>query len=145
MPLHSGHLNLISFALEHCKKITLLLVASNNDPIEPELRYSWLVEHYTKREEITVDVTDRDNINALPQKERTAAWCKFIKAEYPNIDCIISSESYGDTLASYLGVTHLKFDHKRKITPISATKIRANYKKHIHFLPEHVKVFFNKE
>ncbi|QEN05139.1 hypothetical protein EW093_10585 [Thiospirochaeta perfilievii] len=143
MPLHTGHLNLIDYGLKYCKKITLLLVASKDDPIEAELRYSWLLEHYKEYKNISVDVTYRDNINALPQRDRTSAWCKFVKEEYPNLDSIISSETYGDTLADYLGVKHLKFDHKREITPISATEIRDNYKKHIHYLPDHVKVFFN--
>jgi HTH-type transcriptional regulator, transcriptional repressor of NAD biosynthesis genes len=145
MPLHTGHLNLVSYGLKNCDSITLLLVASQGEPIEPELRYSWLVEHYRDNPEIKVDVTYRDSIIALPQEERTTAWCNFIKKEYPSIDCIISSEIYGDTLANYLGITHLKFDHKREITPISATEIRENYKKHIHFLPDHVKTFFNRE
>lgn len=145
MPLHTGHLSLISYGLEHCKFITLLLVVTKDEPIEPELRYSWLIEHYKDNPNIKVDVTRRDNINALPQEKRTGAWCEFIKKEYPNIDCIISSESYGDILADYLQIDHLKFDHNRIITPISSTEIRENYKKHIHYLPESVKNFFNME
>lgn len=145
MPLHTGHLGLISYALTKCNYITILLVASSGEPINPELRYSWLVEHYKDKKNIKIDFTFRDSINALPQEERTGAWCSFIGSEYPELDCIISSENYGDTLAEYLGVAHLKFDHSRKITPISATEIRENYKKHIHFLPDHVKTFFNRE
>lgn len=145
MPLHSGHLGLIDFGLKYCENITILLVVTEGEPINPELRYSWLIEHYRDTHRITVDVTYRDYINTLPQKERTVAWCKFIKQEYPDLDCIISSETYGDTLADYMGIKHLKFDHKREITPISATEIRENYKKHMHFLPDHVKSFFNTE
>ncbi len=142
MPLHSGHLNLVTYGLERCKKITLLLVVSKNEPIEPELRYSWLLEHYKGIDSICIDVTNRDDINALPQDQRTEAWCKLIANEYPGLDCIISSEIYGDVLADHLGIKHLKFDHKREITPISATEIRENFKKHIHYLPEHVKTYF---
>ena len=145
MPLHTGHLNLITYGLKYCKKITILLVATKKDPIEPKLRYSWLIEHYKNNPNLNIEVTFRDNINKLPQKERTAAWCKLIENRYSGLDCIISSESYGDKLADYLGVTNLKFDHKRKMTPISATEIRANYKKHIHYLPDHVKPFFSTE
>ncbi|MGL1890778.1 MAG: hypothetical protein OCD02_04090 [Spirochaetaceae bacterium] len=143
MPLHTGHLNLISYGLQHCKKITILLVVTKNDPIEPELRYSWLYENYKNTPEISIEVTDRKSIDALPSEQRTEAWCKFIKSDFPAIDCIISSETYGDILADYLNITHLKFDHKREITPISASEIRENYEKHIHYLPEHVKTFFN--
>lgn len=142
MPLHTGHLNLIKHGLENCKNITILLVCSMGEPINPELRYSWLVEHYKNNKNISVDVTYRDGINSLPQSQRTDAWCSFIGKEYPDLDCIISSESYGDILAHSLGVKHLKFDHKREITPISATEIRENYKKHIHYLPDHVKTYF---
>ncbi len=145
MPLHTGHLNLITYGLKYCSSITILLVATKGEPIEPELRYSWLYEHYRSDKRIKIDVTYRDSINALPQEKRTSAWCDFIKSEYGGIDCIISSEVYGDILADYLGITHLKFDHKRKITPISATEIRENYKKHINYLPDHVKTFFNRE
>ncbi len=145
MPLHSGHLNLIAYAQKHCKNLTILLVATSGEPIKPELRYSWLIEHYMNYNNIEIDVTYRDNINALPQEMRTEAWCNFIAQEYPEIDCIISSETYGDILADKLNIAHLKFDHKRIITPISATEIRENYKRHIHFLPDHVKVFFNNE
>lgn len=139
MPLHAGHLNLISYGLEQCKRIILLLVVAKNDPINPEQRYLWLVEHYNNTPEITVHVIYRDNINALPQEKRTNAWCELIDKKYPNIDCIISSENYGDFLASHLNIKHLKFDNERKEVPISATKIRENYEKHINFLPEHVK------
>lgn len=142
MPLHSGHLNLVSFGLTYCDKITLLLVVSNDEPIDPDLRYSWLLEHYKDDPEISIDVTYRDNINSLPQHKRTEAWCNFIEGEYPRVDCIISSESYGDILAEHLNIIHLKFDHKREITPISATEIRENFKDHMHYLPEHVKNFF---
>lgn len=145
MPLHSGHLGLIDFGLTCCRDITILLVVSEGEPINPELRYSWLIEHYKDTHRITVDVIYRDYINCLPQEKRTDAWCQFIQKEYPDLDCIISSESYGDVLAGYMGIKHLKFDHKREITPISATEIRENYKKHMHYLPEHVKTFFNTE
>lgn len=144
MPLHTGHLNLISHGLEKCNKITILLVISSKDPIDPELRYSWLIEHYKNENGIEIDVCCRDPINALPQEQRTDAWCEFIKKEYQEIDCIISSEHYGDILADYLSIKHLKFDHKREIVPISASEIRDNHRKHIHYLPEHVKEFFNR-
>lgn len=144
MPLHSGHLNLITYGLEKCKEITILLVVSDNDPIDPQLRYSWLFEHYKKNKKISIDVTYRNAINNLPQEQRTFAWCQFISEEYPNLDCIISSETYGDTLAKFLNISHFKFDHKRKITPISATEIRENYKEHMHYLPDHVRGFFSK-
>ncbi len=142
MPLHTGHLNLINHGIENCQNITLLLVCSKGEPINPELRYSWLIEHYKDFKNIRIDVTYRDNINKLPQEERTTAWCQFIKKEYPAIDCIISSENYGDILANELNIEHLKFDHKREITPISATEIRENYIKHMHYLPDHVKTYF---
>ncbi|MBN2618606.1 MAG: adenylyltransferase/cytidyltransferase family protein [Spirochaetales bacterium] len=139
MPLHSGHLSLIEYGLQYCERIKILLVISKNEPIEPELRYSWLIEHYKNNREIDIDITNRDAINELPQENRTEAWCKFIKQEYPCIDCIVSSETYGDTLANFLNVDHLKFDHKREMTPISASEIRKDIDKHIHYLPEHVK------
>ncbi len=145
MPLHSGHLNLVSYGIKHCRNITILLVISKDDPIEPELRYSWLVEHYKKNCSIKIDVSSRDSINELPQESRTEAWCNFIKDQFPTIDAVISSENYGDTLASFLKIAHLKFDHKREITPISGSDIRENYKKHLHFLPDNVKQFFNDE
>lgn len=142
MPLHTGHLNLIQHGLENCKNLSILLVCSEGEPINPELRYSWLVEHYKELKNITIDVTYRDDINRLPQNERTDAWCDFVAREYPQIDCIVSSEDYGDILARKLEITHLKFDHKREITPISATEIRENYIKHMHYLPDHVKRYF---
>ncbi len=145
MPLHSGHLSLIKYGLKRCTNITILLVASKGEPIDPAQRYSWLIEHYRNNPKIKIELTNRDNINSLPMEERTGAWCNFIQQEYPNLDCIISSESYGDILAEHLKISHLKFDHKREIVPISATEIRENYKKHIHFLPDHVKTFFNTE
>lgn len=145
MPLHTGHLNLINFGLKHCSKITILLVVTKDEPIKPELRYAWLLENYKENKNITIEVTNRDFINNLPQSERTGAWCSFIGEEYPLLDCIISSESYGDILANHLNITHLKFDHKREMTPISATKIRENFKEHMHYLPENVKNFFKGE
>ncbi len=144
MPLHTGHLNLISFGLEKCEHITILLVVSKGEPIEPELRFSWLSEHYKDNPNISIEVTFRDNINKLAQTERTDAWCRFIGQAFPSIDCVISSEIYGDILAMELKIDHLKFDHKRRITPISATEIRENYQKHMHYLPKLVKNFFNK-
>lgn len=145
MPLHSGHLSLIDFGIKHCNKIIILLVVSNDEPIDPKLRYSWLLEYYKSYDNVSIDVTYRDNINNLPQSERTNAWCNFIEGEYPLLDCIISSESYGDVLANHLKIKHLKFDHKREKTPISATEIRKNFSAHMHYLPENVKKFFKEQ
>ena len=142
MPLHSGHLNLIKFGLENCNNITILLVASHGEPIDPELRYAWLKEYYKSYTNIFIDVIYRDDINRLPQEKRTAAWCKLIEEKYTNIDSIVSSETYGDILAKHLNIKHLKFDHKREITPISATEIRKNFSAHMHYLPDNVKSFF---
>lgn len=144
MPLHTGHLTLISHGIEMCNRLTILLVVASGEPIAPELRYSWLIEHYKDNKNINIEVTCRDPINALPQNERTIAWCNYIKENFTEIDSIVSSEHYGDTLAEFLGIDHIKFDHKREIVPISATEIRDNYEKHIHYLPEQVKIFFNK-
>lgn len=144
MPLHTGHMSLISYASSRCDKLTILLVARKGDPIKAELRYSWLIEHYSEKNHVEIDFMWRDIIDDIPDEERTKAWCEYIQKRYPDLDVFFSSEKYGDVLSSYLGITHDKFDPKRKQIPISATEIRDNYREHIHYLPQNVQDFFQK-
>lgn len=143
MPLHKGHLAMIEFGLEQVDKLILLVVAKETDPIDGSIRLGWLKEIYGNEPRIQVEFM----ANTLPhdgafRKEDTLAWCAYIKNRFPYLDAFISSEAYGDLLAEYMAIKHLRFDTERIEHPISGSAIRKEPLKHLDCVPEMVKQYY---
>lgn len=146
MPLHFGHIALIRFAASHCDELILSMTYKQNDPIQGELRFGWIREYFKHDQKIkpSINLDDFDQ-ELLPIEERMKLWVEFIKRKFPPIDLIFSSEEYGDLFARKYGIKHIAFDLKRKLTPVSAFKIRQEPFQYWQFIPNVVRPYFVKK
>lgn len=146
MPIHNGHIALINFAKSHCDELIVSLSYAANDPIDPQLRYSWAKEIFKNEPNIKVELIldDFDNENLI-LTERTKVWAKKMKEVYPPIHILISSEAYGIPFAENLGAAYLSFNPERNIVPVSATLIRNHPFKYWDYIPAAVRPSYIKK
>lgn len=146
MPPHNGHIALIKFAATKCDELIVSMSYTANDPIDAQLRFSWLEEifrdHPTIKPAISLDDFDDDS---LPLASRIEHWKDFIERRFPKIDLLISSETYGEPFARALSIPHILFDQERTAFPVSATRIRANPFAYWEFIPPLIRPFFVKK
>lgn len=129
MPLHFGHMFLITSAAKGCEKLTVLACSIKSEPIPGNLRYGWVksfCDNYQEKNIKTINITEE--LPQLPEEHPQfwEIWCDLIKKNCPDIDVIYSSEDYGFELAKRLGIKHELVDKERKKHPISGTKVRNN-------------------
>ncbi len=146
MPLRSGHIALIRFAASKCDELIVSMTYKTDDPIDGQLRFGWIEEYFKNDPKIkpTISLDDFDR-EELPLSERIKFWTGFVKKSFPPIDVLFSSEEYGEPFAKELGVNHISFDPKRKLTQVSATDIRQKPFHYWRFIPEIVRPFFVKK
>jgi len=146
MPPHKGHLALIDFAEKRCGELIVAVCSRPEEPIPGNLRFRWMTESLSAHKNIRVIQIRAD----LPQgkgssRPTSKIWGKYLKKRLGKIDLIFSSEKYGDYLAEYMKTEHIPFDPKRKIVPISATKIRTNPLLYWDYILEIVRPYFVKK
>lgn len=129
MPLHFGHMFLITSAAKGCEKLTVLACSIKSEPIPGNLRYGWVksfCNSYQEKNIKAINITEE--LPQLPEEHPQfwEIWCDLIKENCPDIDVIYTSEDYGFELAKRLGIKHELVDKERKKHPISGTKIRNN-------------------
>jgi HTH-type transcriptional regulator, transcriptional repressor of NAD biosynthesis genes len=146
MPVHTGHLALIDFAVQRCDRLTVSVSYTPDDPIQPDLRLGWLRTLLADRPTIDI-VAEADDFHdpALPIYEATRHWAAFIRRRFPTVTAFFCSEDYGDPLSHHLGLLCIYFDKARKIVPVSATQIRAQPARYWDFIPEIVRPYFVKK
>jgi HTH-type transcriptional repressor of NAD biosynthesis genes len=146
MPVHEGHIALISFAASQCTEVIVSMSFTAADPINPHLRFAWLKNIFQPDGKIKVHmVSDDFDDDQLPVKERTKTWSDFIRKTYPEIDIVFSSEEYGNYFADHLGAKHIPFDYTRTRIAVSASLIRENPMRYWHFIPDVVRPYFVKK
>ena len=146
MPLHKGHIALISFAASQCDELIVSMSYTDTDPIEPQLRFCWLKEQFNSNPAILPHIIKDDfDDERLPLTERTALWAEKMKEVYPPIDVLISSELYGEPFAANLAAGHIMFDIERTLVPISATAIRNKPLTNWQYIPAHIQPYFVKK
>ncbi|MBL7859068.1 MAG: AAA family ATPase [Cyclobacteriaceae bacterium] len=145
MPIHQGHIALINFAATQCDEVIVSMSYTAQDPIAPELRFSWIKEIFQHSATIQPhSIQDDFDNESLPWTARTKIWADVIRKVYPRIDILFSSEVYGEPFAQNLGAEHQSFDPDRKLFPVSATCIRAKPFSHWSYIPEVVRPHFVK-
>jgi HTH-type transcriptional repressor of NAD biosynthesis genes len=146
LPVHKGHLGLISFAARQCDEVIVSMSETPDDVIDPKLRLAWLKELTAAWSNVRVaslkDDFDRED---LPWKERTAIWAQVINHNYGRIDKVFSSEEYGEYFAHNLGAVSIEFDRERKMFPVAASLIRRSPFEYWDFIPDVVRPFFVKK
>lgn len=142
-PFHKGHEALISFALQHCSSLTVLVCCSGQEDTTGEIRKSWIDRVFENEINLQVKVLPYCG-NELPNtsvssREVSFLWAQKFKEVVPDCNLVVTSEPYGDYLAEYMNIQHLPFDPPRTAHPVSASKIRNQLQNYWHFLPEVVK------
>ena len=146
MPLHFGHIALIRFAASQCDELIVSMTYKPNDPIDGPLRFGWIQEYFKHDPKIKPNISlDDFDQESLPIEERMKLWVEFIKKKFQPIDMIFSSEEYGDLFAKELGVQHVSFDLRRKLTPVSSSKIRHEPFQYWQFIPNVVRPYYVKK
>lgn len=144
MPPTNGHLYLIDFARRSCKKLTIVVLTLENEPIEGHLRYQWVKEIFP---DCTVVHHDHD----MPQEPRDAhdvpfyhAWRDTLRKHCPDnsFDALFASESYGYQVAWALGIPFVPVDTRRTSVRISGTAMRADAWMHWQHLHPVVRPYF---
>jgi len=146
MPIHNGHIALINFAAAQCDELIVSMSFTPHDPINAELRFSWIQQIFQNQPNIipAIIADDFDN-DALPLIERTNLWAIRMGEVYPKIDILFSSEDYGIPFATNLDARHILFDQLRSAIPVSATLVRNAPFKHWQHIPDVVKPYFVKK
>jgi HTH-type transcriptional repressor of NAD biosynthesis genes len=146
LPFHKGHEAMISFALNNCDFLSVLVCCDNDENIPGEVRKNWIETTFENVGNIEVKILQYDN-RFLPNTSQASLsvseiWSAEFKKHYPDYNLLITSEPYGDLVAGFMDIKHIPFNLEKDIYPISATAIRNNLFSNWHYLPAAVKPYF---
>ena len=149
LPLHTGHLSLIDFAVNNCDNLYVILCHSSEEEIPGINREQWLKQALLKYKRVTLisfnyDETELPN-SSVSSREVSKIWSEALKKLVPGVDVVFTSEEYGNYLSEYMGIKHIAFDKHRLKTPVSATAIRNNPFYYWDFIADEAKPFFVKK
>ena len=149
LPFHKGHEAMIRFALTHCDFLTVLICSSDQENTPATQRKRWIEQTITDTDKLHIRIFQYDE-NQLPKTsvsslEVSRIWSEKFKILLPDHNLVITSEPYGDFVASFMGIRHIAFDKDRKLHPFSATSIRQNLQTNWDCLPPAVKSDFAKK
>lgn len=149
MPLHMGHISMVNFALQHCDKLILLLCSTEHEVISGAERYEWLVQTFSSDQRIQLYNYEYDEAKlpntSVSSENASQVWAAYLKATFPNVDVIITSEPYGECVARYMGIGHICYDQLRTVVPVSSTTIRNDPFQNWSYIPMAVRPFFIKK
>jgi len=146
LPFHKGHEAMIRFALTKCDFLSVLICCSDKEQTGGDIRTKWIKPAFADISNIEINILNYTE-NELPNtsvssKTVSKIWAKKFKALFPDYQIVITSEPYGDFVAGFMNIRHIKFDIDRIIFPISASAIRNDFSSNWHFLPDNVKPDF---
>jgi HTH-type transcriptional repressor of NAD biosynthesis genes len=129
-PLHQGHLALIDFALKHCKRVTVVVCATDSEHIDGETRKLWIEMSYLLERRVEPIHFPYDE-SVLPNtsvssREVSRVWAEQFSRMLPDVTAVFTSEPYGEYVAEYMQIAHFSFNPERNIVPVSATQIRQH-------------------
>jgi len=115
MPIHNGHVALINFALQHCDELIVSMSYTPEDEIDSALRFKWIQEIFKNEPRVKpAIILDDFDYEELPLNGRTRIWADQMRAVYPKIDVLISSETYGIPFANNLHCIYKSFNPEKK-------------------------------
>ncbi|MVT09368.1 AAA family ATPase [Chitinophaga tropicalis] len=143
MPFHKGHQALISFALQHCDALSVLVCCGDKETLPAAVRTQWLKDIYADEPRISV-ITYEYEESFLPNTSVTSEtvsqlWAAQFLKLLPGHSLVITSEPYGDLVAGFMNIRHILFDKERVQFPVSATRIRTEPAAYWKYLPYRVK------
>ncbi|WP_289846569.1 AAA family ATPase [Zobellia galactanivorans] len=146
MPFHKGHEAMINFALTKCDHLSVLVCCSDREKIPSETRKNWIEDTFKSTQNIEVNTfsySESDLPNtSKSSREVSSLWSEIFKELYPDHDLVITSEEYGDYVASFMKIKHIPFDIPKQRYPVSATAVRNDLFSNWKFLPPSVKPYF---
>ena len=129
-PLHVGHLRVISAAVSRAEGV-LVVVNDGDEDVPIGVRMGWVAEECPSTEVVSApDLCGHDTVDCTPVcSERYAAW---LTETHGGVDAVFSGESYGELLASCLGVVSVRLD--RSELEAAGRQIRQDAAAHWHLL-----------
>lgn len=143
-PLHKGHEFLIRSGMENCETLTVFVCTLERETIPGELRYLWVKETFPECRVIHIS----EDLPQVPEEHLNFwnIWKNVIMKNHPEkINCILTSEDYGNPLSEVLDCIHIQVDIERKKFPISGTMCRKNPMKYWDFLSLAARPYFLKK
>ncbi len=139
MPPHEGHVALIRTASYLVDRLTIILSASDSDPIPPAVRKGWMESLFPQAVVIV------SNNGAEPLPADSPDWARIIRGFHPEpIDRVIGSEGYVADLAKALNAQHFILDPMWMAFPANSSEIRQDPFGHWNSIPDHVRPYFQK-
>lgn len=138
---------MIRFALSKCDFLSVLVCCSDREDISGEIRKQWIASTFEQVKNIVIKIfnysEDEFPNTSEPSEEIAALWSAVFAREFPGYELLVTSERYGDFVASHLNINHILFDSPRKTFPVSASAIRKNVEANWSFLPDSVKRYYS--
>jgi HTH-type transcriptional repressor of NAD biosynthesis genes len=153
MPPTNGHLHFIQFARQSCRKLTIMVCSTPEEPIAGEVRYKWMKElfpdcnvvyHYADIQQ--EPVTSPEDPTGANDTAFFESWRNSIYKHCPGekFDALFASEEYGFRVADSMGIKFIPVDIRRDLVPISGTAMRNNPMLHWDHLHPVVRPYFAK-
>lgn len=143
LPFHKGHEAMIRFALTKCDFLTVLVCCSDKEKVPDTVRLKWIKKTFDAQKNIEIksfNYLESELPNtSTSSREVSMIWANKFKSLFPDYSLVITSEQYGNFVASFMGIRHIPFDISRQIVPISATSVRNNLFTNWQYLPDSVK------
>ena len=142
-PFHKGHEALINFALKRCNELIVVVCVSNTEAIDGLTRAAWIEDSFPSTPKLKVIVFEYDE-SSLPNtsvssEEVSELWSAMFLELLPPVDCVFTSEKYGDYVAHFMNIKHVPFDYQRVEFPISSSSIRSQLDINWNYLTPSVK------
>ena len=132
-PPHTGHLRLLATALTVRDQVVVLCLGALGDSYSPHQRLAALMEDAAAAGLDTSRLVGHAGYDQVPfDLADPIVWAAHADvfrahlAGLPQVDMVVTSESYGPELAERLGLAHCLCDQARTGVPISATLLRAD-------------------
>ena len=114
MPLHEGHLSLISFGSRKCHTLNVVLCYHHKEIISGEHRLQWLKKALSKYTNVNL-VSFEYNENELSDTSVSSVvvsniWGKTFKELLPETDIVFTSKDYGGYVARAMQIACICFD-----------------------------------
>jgi HTH-type transcriptional repressor of NAD biosynthesis genes len=143
LPFHKGHEAMINFALSKCDFLTVLICCSDKESILDKFRKAWIEKAFEKQKNIeirTFNYLESELPNTSESsKEVSEIWADIFKKQLPDYSLLITSEEYGNFVATFMNIQHIAFDIPKINFPVSATAVRNDVFTNWKYLPESVK------
>lgn len=147
-PPHLGHVHLVESALARCERVTVQVLYASVESIPGFRRARWLEECFPGAKGLrVVHGLDDEPVDYQSSK----AWDAHVgimrevlagadaAGEWPGVDAVFTSESYGLELAHRFHAVHVSVDPARGTHPVSGTVVREDLFGKWGFLPVSVR------